>query len=63
MSESGGVSIILLLGLVNLVLLLFQLLTGLRVLKVPFGVHRKTGIALFVVATTHGLLGLAARFL
>jgi hypothetical protein len=56
----GGISIILILGIVNFVLLLFQLSTGLRWIKVPFGVHRKTGIAFFIIASIHGLLGLIA---
>ncbi len=54
----GGISIILILGFINLGLLVFQLLTGLRYLKVPFGVHKRSGIALFVVALIHGTLGL-----
>ena len=56
----GGVSVILILGLVNLGLLVFQLLTGLRILKVRFGVHKKTGIILFVLALIHGALGVLA---
>ena len=57
----GGISIILILGLINFLLLLFQLATGLRWIKVRFGVHKKTGILLFVLATIHGLLGLLAN--
>lgn len=57
----GGVSIILVLGLVNLLLLSFQLSSGLRWIKVPYGVHRKTGIALFVTALIHGILGIIAQ--
>ena len=56
----GGASIILILGICNLLLILFQLLSGLRVIKVKFGVHKKTGIALVVFATVHGLLGFIA---
>ncbi|MFC1505397.1 hypothetical protein ACFL5W_02665 [Thermodesulfobacteriota bacterium] len=56
----GGVSIILILGLINLGLLVFQLLTGLRYLKVPFGVHKRSGIILFVFALIHGALGILA---
>ena len=59
--KPDGVSPILLLGIVNLLLLSFQLSTGLRWVKVPFGVHRKTGIALFVSALLHGALGLIAQ--
>jgi hypothetical protein len=57
----GGVSIILILGLVNLLLLSLQLSSGLRWIKLPFGIHRKTGIALFVTALIHGILGIVAQ--
>jgi len=56
----GGISIILILGICNFLLVFFQLLSGLRVIKVSPKVHRKTGIALFVSALVHGLLGVAA---
>lgn len=56
----GGVSIILLLGLCNFALLCFQLASGLRFVKVRIGVHKKTGIALFVFASLHGLLAVLA---
>ena len=56
----GGVSIILLLGMINFALLVFQVSTGLRFIKVPFGVHRKTGILLLITATIHGALALLA---
>ncbi len=56
----GGLSIILILGIVNFLLLLFQLATGLRWIKVRFGVHKKTGMVLFVMAAIHGLLGILA---
>jgi len=52
----GGVSIILLLGMLNMILILFQMSTGLRWIKVPFGVHKGTGILLFVSALVHALL-------
>ncbi len=52
----GGLSIILLLGIFNFLLILFQLSTGHRWIKVPFGFHRKTGIILLISATLHGLL-------
>ncbi len=56
-----GISIILIGGLVNLILLLFQLLSGLRYIKVPFGVHKKTGIILVFCAIIHGILGFIAQ--
>lgn len=55
-----GVSIILLLGIVNLLLLTFQLLSGLHKIPVPLGVHKRTGVILFITATIHGLLGILA---
>lgn len=57
----GGVSIILIGGMINLILLLFQLLSGLRYIKVPFGVHRKTGIILVFSAIIHAILGFIAQ--
>ena len=52
----GGISIILLLGMLNMALILFQMSTGLRWIRVPFGVHRSTGMLLFVSALVHGFL-------
>ncbi len=57
----GGVSIILLLGIINMALVLFQLLSGLRAIRVPMGVHRKTGIALAILAALHGLLAILSN--
>jgi hypothetical protein len=56
----GGISIILILGICNFVLLLWQLSSGLRWIRVPFGVHRKTGITLFIIAIIHGTLAILA---
>ena len=56
----GGISIITILGIVNLLLLLFQLLTGTRVVKVRMTLHKKVGKTLFVVGAIHGLLALLA---
>ncbi|MCU0845179.1 MAG: hypothetical protein MUC76_09670 [Spirochaetes bacterium] len=57
----GGVSIILILGLVNMALLVFQLLSGLRVLRVPIVIHRRAGILLVVIAILHASLAFMAR--
>ena len=59
--KTDGVSPILILGIANLMLVTFQISSGLRWIKVPAGVHRKTGIALFLSAVVHGILGLIAR--
>jgi hypothetical protein len=57
----GGVSIILILGICNLVLVFFQAFSGLRVIKVNPKVHKKTGIILVVFALIHGLLAILAH--
>jgi hypothetical protein len=57
----GGISVILILGIINFLLLLFQLASGLRWIKVRFGVHRKTGMLLIIIAAIHGLLGILAN--
>ena len=41
-----GAYMILTLGLINCVLLTFQLLTGLKIVRVPFGVHKNRHRAL-----------------
>lgn len=56
----GGVSIILLLGLCNLALIVFQLASGLRLIRVRLGVHKKTGILLLIIALIHGGLAYLA---
>lgn len=56
----GGLSIILLLGILNFLLILFQLSTGLRWIRMPFGVHKKTGLTLLISATLHAILALLA---
>jgi hypothetical protein len=53
-------SIIALFGIINLVLVLFQVSSGLRIFKVSFAVHKKTGLLLLFTALIHG--GLAIYF-
>lgn len=53
-----GVNIILILGIINFVLVLFQLLSGLRVFRINFKIHRGFGITLFITATIHGVLAI-----
>lgn len=53
-----GISPLLISGIINFLLLLFQLLSGLRIIKVSFSIHKKTGILLFTIATIHGLVGI-----
>jgi len=54
--STGGISIILVLGLVNLALIVFQLATGLRYLRVKPIIHRYTGFTLFFCSIVHGFL-------
>ncbi len=54
--EIGGISIVAVFGVVNLLLVSFQLLTGLGLLKVSFNVHKKSGIILMITALIHGTL-------
>ena len=49
-------------GIVLAVMISFQLLTGLRVIKVPTSVHRWNGNGIFAVAAAHGLIGLMVWF-
>jgi hypothetical protein len=56
----SGISIIFILGVINFLLLLFQLFTGLHWINVKLGVHRKTGILLFIVSIIHGASGILA---
>jgi hypothetical protein len=57
----GGVSIVLIVGVVNFLLLAFQLASGRRWIKVPISVHRKTGLTLVITGTIHGILGVLAN--
>ena len=57
----AGVSIILLLGVFNLILLVFQLSSGMRWVKVSFGAHRKTGVVLLVSAVLHATFAILAQ--
>ena len=56
----GGISVILILGIINFLLVLVQLAGGLRWVEVSFGTHKKTGILLAVTASLHGLMAIVA---
>ena len=51
-------SIILILGMINFLLVLFQISTGLRFIRVPSPIHKRTGILLFITALIHGTLAI-----
>jgi len=61
MSFSVG-TIILGLGIINLILVWVQISSGRRWIKaIPLSVHRKTGAVLVVTATLHGALAVLAH--
>jgi hypothetical protein len=58
----GGISMTLILGILNMLLILFQISSGLRWIKVPLGVHKRTGILLFFSAALHAFLAFYANY-
>jgi len=56
----AGLNIIQLLGLINLALVLFQVLSGFRIIKVSFTMHRRSGVALLVCALAHAFFAFMA---
>jgi len=53
---------ILILGILNMLLILFQISSGRRWIKVPFAVHKRTGAVLFFSAALHGLLAIYVNY-
>lgn len=51
------------LGFVNLALVLFQLFTGMRMIKIPFSYHKISGIILTISAFVHGLIAISINLL
>lgn len=49
-------SLILPLGIINIVLVMVQVLSGLKYIKIPFKAHKYCGIALGVFALLHGAI-------
>jgi hypothetical protein len=58
--ENEGSSLVQVLGLINFMLLLFQLFSGQHWIQVKIGIHRKVGLALVASASLHGLLAMLA---
>ena len=56
----GGISIIFLVGVLNFILVLFQMSSGLRWIRAPLGLHKKTGVTLFISATLHAIFAYLA---
>ena len=50
--------LILPLGIINFLLVLVQVLGGMKVIKVPFKTHKYLGILLGVLALVHGALAI-----
>ncbi|MBM3292969.1 MAG: hypothetical protein FJY82_00430 [Candidatus Aminicenantes bacterium] len=57
----AGISLVLILGVINLLLVLFQVGTGKRWLKVNFAWHRRLGVALLLTALLHAGLAYLSR--
>lgn len=57
----AGISLVLILGIANLVLVLFQVSTGKKWLRVNFAWHRRLGLVLLLTAIAHGLLAYLSR--
>ena len=51
-------TLILPLGILNFILVLIQILGGLKIIKVSFRVHKNLGIALGVFALIHGAIAI-----
>lgn len=58
----GGIPMILILGILNMLLILFQISSGRRWIKVPFVVHKRTGTLLVFSAALHGLLAIYINY-
>lgn len=56
--ETDGSSVVEILGIINFMLLLFQLFSGQHWIEVKIGIHRKVGLALVATASLHGLLAI-----
>lgn len=58
-----GINIIFWFGLINLILILFQLLSGLRAIKVKYKIHKVFGIILLFTASIHGIYALVINYI
>ena len=54
--------LIIFLGIINLFLVLIQLFSGLKVIRISFKNHKRFGILLAIGAVAHGLLALYMNF-
>lgn len=58
-----GINIILWLGIINLLLAIFQLLSGLRYIKVNYKLHKRLGVTLFFTAAIHGIFAIITNYI
>jgi hypothetical protein len=56
----GGISLLLITGVINFILILFQVSSGKGWINVPFRLHRKAGIILLITAGVHAVLAVIA---
>ena len=52
--------IILVLGIINFALVLFQVASGLKYIPMSFTAHKRAGLTLLVTATLHGAIAILA---
>lgn len=50
------------LGILLFILLIFQILIGKRIIKIPFVWHKRNAMALITIATLHALIGMGLWF-
>ena len=53
-----NISLVQFLGIINFILVLFQLSSGRHWIRVRMDIHRKVGLALVVTASLHGFLAM-----
>jgi hypothetical protein len=56
-----GVSVVFLLGIINLLLLLFQFLSGMHFIKVKYKMHKRAGIVFLATGLLHAILAILAN--
>jgi len=57
----AGMSLVFLFGTINLLLVIFQVSTGKKWLKVNFKFHRRLGVVLLFTAILHAVLAYLSR--
>lgn len=58
-----GIDLILWFGILNFILILFQLLSGLRIIKVKYKTHKIFGIVLLFTASIHGIYAILINYI